>query len=268
MSDQNLENKDQPRKQVLTDAENYIREACEMLQREATRLRQEQETIDAMSKKLEHVHFSSTVKLNVGGHHFATSVQTLTKDPNSMLAAMFSGKFEMKPSDDGTFFIDRDGTHFRFILNYLRNGELILPEGATFLKELEAEAKFYQIQGILDELKPKTLKHFKESVILTNEEHRNVLKGWLTPMDGNWRLLFRASRDGFAAADFHSRCDNKGPTVTIVKSGNNIFGGFTEVSWKSKFTRASDRPYRCVFVCGEGWRERERGESGSLFRKA
>jgi len=236
MSDQNLESKDQPRNQVLTDAENYIREACEMLQREATRLHQEQETIDAMSKKLEHVHFSSTVKLNVGGHHFTTSVQTLTKDPNSMLAAMFSGKFEMMPSEDGTFFIDRDGTHLRFILNYLRNGELILPEGATCHKELEAEAKFYQIQGILDELKPKTPKHFEDSVILTNEEHRTVLKGWLPSLDGNWRLLFRGSRDGFATKTFHSKCDNKGPTVTIVKSGNNIFGGFTEVSWKSEFT--------------------------------
>ena len=146
MIDQHLETEDHPRNQVLTDAENYIREACEMLQREAARLRQEQETIDSMSKKLEHVHFSSTVKLNVGGHHFTTSVQTLTKDPNSMLAAMFSGKFEMKPSEDGTFFIDRDGTYFRFILNYLCNGELILSEGPTFLKELEAEAKFYQIQ--------------------------------------------------------------------------------------------------------------------------
>jgi len=233
MSDQNLETKDQPRNQVLTDAENHIREACEMLQREATRLRQEQETIDSMSKKLEHVHFSSTVKLNVGGHHFTTSVQTLTKDPNSMLAAMFSGMFEMKSSEDGTFFIDRDGTHFRFILNYLRNGELILPEGATFLKELEAEAKFYQIQGILDELKPKIPRHFEESVILTSEEHRSMLKGWLTPMDGTWRLLFRASRDGFAAQTFHSKCDNKGPTVTIVKSGNYIFGGFNEQSWTS-----------------------------------
>ena len=233
MSDQNLKKNDQPRNQVLTEAENHIREACEMLQREATRLRQEQETIDSMSKKLEHVHFSSTVKLNVGGHNFTTSVQTLTKDPKSMLAAMFSGKFEMKPSEDGTFFIDRDGTHFRFILNYLRNGELILPEGATFLKELEAEAKFYQIQGILDELKPKTPKHFEASVILTNEEHRSVLKGWLPSLDGKWRLLFRASQDGFAAATFHSRCDNKGPTVNIVKSGNNIFGGFTEESWTS-----------------------------------
>jgi len=235
MSDQNLENKDQPRNQVLTDAENHIREACEMLQREATRLRQEQETIDSMSKKLEHVHFSSTVKLNVGGHHFTTSLQTLTKDPNSMLAAMFSGKFEMKPSEDGTFFIDRDGTHFRFILNYLRNGQLILPEGARFLKELEAEARFYQIQGILDELKPKTPEHFEESAILTNEEHRSVLKGWLPSQEGKWRLLFRASRDGFATETFHSKCDNKGPTVTIVKSGNCIFGGFTEQSWRGKF---------------------------------
>jgi len=194
-----------------------------------------------MSKKLEHVHFSSTVNLNVGGHCFKTSVQTLTKDSNTMLAAMFSGKFETKPCEDGAFFIDRDGTHFRFILNYLRTGKLTLPEGATFLKELLEEAEFYQIQGIIDELgvsepsvqASKPAQSFEESVILTNENHRSVLKGWLPSQEGKWRLLFRASRDGFASAAFHSKCDNKGPTVTIVKSGNNIFGGFTEESWYS-----------------------------------
>ena len=97
-------------------------------------------------------YFPSIVKLDVGGQHFTTSLQTLTRDPNSMLAAMFSGRHEVQTTEDGSFFIDRDGTYFRFILNYLRNGELILPDGATFLKELEAEAKFYQLQGILDEL--------------------------------------------------------------------------------------------------------------------
>ena len=132
-----------------------------------------------MSKKLEHVHFSSTIQLNVGGHRFTTSLHTPTKDPNSMVAAMFSGKFEMKPSEDSAFFIDRDGTHFRFILNYLRNGKLTLPEGATFLKELADEAEFYQIQGILEELKSKAPKNFEESVILTNEEHRIKLHGSL-----------------------------------------------------------------------------------------
>ena len=220
-------------KQGLEAAEDHFKEACEIFQREAARLRQEQVAIDAMSKKLEHVHFSSTILLNVGGNRFTTSLQTITKDPNSMLAAMFSGKFEMEPSEDGAFFIDRDGTHFRFILNYLRNGKLTLPEGATFLKELADEAEFYQIQGILEELKPKAPKNFEESVILTNEEHRSKFNSWLPQYD-KWHLLFRASRDGFTTQAFHTKCDNKGPTVTIVKSGNNIFGGFTENSWKSK----------------------------------
>ena len=229
MDNQGIAKEEQSGKPDLEDAENYFKEACDIFQREATRLRQEREAIDHMSRKLENVLFSSTVKLNVGGHHFTTSVQTLTKDPNSMLATMFSGKFEMKPSEDDTFFIDRDGTHFRFILNYLRSGELVLPEGATCHKELEAEAKFYQIQGILNQIKHM----FEDSEILTDEEHRRLLKSWLPPLKGDWHLLFRASRDGFAVKTFHSKCDNQGPTLTIVKSGNYIFGGFTELSWNS-----------------------------------
>ena len=59
------------------------------------------------------------------------------------------------------------------------------------------------------------------------------VKTWL-PIQSEWRLLFRASRDGFAALAFHFKCDNKGPTITVVKSGGNIFGGFTENAWTSK----------------------------------
>ena len=231
--------------QVLTDAEIHIKQAWELLQQESKRLRQEgkeesrlhqEHEEDSTSKRATDVHFSATVKLNVGGHHFTTTVQTLTKDPESMLAAMFSGRFDTQPSEDGSVFIDRDGTHFRFILNYLRDGTLILPEGATFHKELEAEATFYQIQGLVEELKRiKQAMSFKEAEILTNKEHRQILSGWLpADLKGEWRLLFQASRDGFAAEAFHSKCDNKGPTVTIVKSGEFIFGGFTEVSWTSK----------------------------------
>ena len=159
-----------------------------------------------------------------------------------MLAAMFSGRFDMKPSEDGSFFIDRDGTHFRFILNFLRTGKLTLPEGATFTKELEEEAEFYQIQGLIDALSPAKLtvkvctpdEPFRESTILTYVEYRKILQGWLPEvLVGEWRLLYRASRDGFAASAFHSNCDYQGPTVTIVKSGANRFGGFTEESWKN-----------------------------------
>ena len=100
----------------------------------------------------------------------------LTKDRNSMLGVMFSEKFDMKPAEDDAFFIDRDGTHFRFILNYLRTGKLTLPEGVTALNELQEEAEFYRIKGMLDELK-------FNSEILTNNEHRDLLLGWLPPQN-------------------------------------------------------------------------------------
>ena len=51
-----------------------------------------------------------TVKLNVGGVHFKTSLLTLTKDPNSRLSAMFSGQFEEDLDEDGSYFIDREET--------------------------------------------------------------------------------------------------------------------------------------------------------------
>ena len=232
MSNKDTEQQQRSHDQALTYAENQIKEACEILQREASRVRQQQQSIDAMLKKPDQVHISSTVKLTVGGQYFTTSIQTLTKDPNSMLATMFSGKNEMKPSEDGSFFIDRDGTHFRLVLNYLRNGELVLPgDASNFVKELEAEAKFYKLQGILDELKPK---FFEKSKILWKEEHRRVLRDWLPEdLEGECRLLYRASRDGFSADVFHSRCDNIGPIITVVNSGGNIFGGFTTASWAS-----------------------------------
>ena len=52
--------------------------------------------------------------------------------------------------------------------------------------------------------------------------------------DRNWSLLYQGSRDWFGAFDFHSHCDHKPNTLTIVKSINgNIFGGFASAQWKS-----------------------------------
>ena len=35
--------------------------------------------------------------------------------------------------------------------------------------------------------------------------------------DQEWSLLFRASRDGFHAKDFHAFSDNQGPTLILIK---------------------------------------------------
>ena len=159
--------------------------------------------------------------------------------PGSMLHAMFSGRFDTKPGEDGSYFIDRDGTHFRYILNYLRTGKLVLPDDTVVRKELLNEAEFYQIDGILNELKAKP---FKDSAILSLEQ-RETLTDWLKDtresLSDDYVLLYRASRNGWAASNFHSCCDNKGPTVTLVKSGNYIFGGYTAQSWQSLSKRPS-----------------------------
>ena len=48
------------------------------------------------------------------------------------------------------------------------------------------------------------------------------------------KLLFRSSRDGATAAAFHSRCDDEGPTLTLIKdTDGNVFGGYTAVVWGS-----------------------------------
>jgi hypothetical protein len=40
---------------------------------------------------------------------------------DTFLEVMFSGRHELFPDADGAYFIDRDGAHFRHILNYLRD---------------------------------------------------------------------------------------------------------------------------------------------------
>lgn len=68
------------------------------------------------------------VKLNVGGIKYETTLTTLSVEgDDSMLGAMFSGRHELHPNDDGEIFIDRDGTHFGYILNMLRDANVEVP---------------------------------------------------------------------------------------------------------------------------------------------
>ena len=48
----------------------------------------------------------------------------------------------------------------------------------------------------------------------------------------DFKLLYRASRDGFEAQNFHKKCDGQSNTLTLVKTISQIrFGGFTENYW-------------------------------------
>ena len=119
-------------------------------------------------------------------------------------------------------------------MNYLRDGELLCPEDRTD-KGLLKEAKFYQVQGIIEQMEDKTPMSpglLGSSLIVKNKTHHSALQSWLPP-NATCSLLYRASTDGKTLADFHRCCDNKGPTLVLIKSGEYIFGGYTSKSWES-----------------------------------
>ncbi|KAL4458267.1 hypothetical protein ABPG75_013132 [Micractinium tetrahymenae] len=96
------------------------------------------------------------ITLNVGGRLFHTTRATLTKHPDSMLAAMFRGDMQAGLRDaQGHPFLDRDPTHFPTLLAYLRDSRIPpLPHGQLELQELRAEAEYFSMTELAAACKP------------------------------------------------------------------------------------------------------------------
>eukprot|EP01116_Phalansterium_solitarium_P011655 TRINITY_DN273_c1_g1_i1.p1 TRINITY_DN273_c1_g1~~TRINITY_DN273_c1_g1_i1.p1 ORF type:complete len:527 (-),score=173.97 TRINITY_DN273_c1_g1_i1:32-1612(-) len=82
-------------------------------------------------------------KLNVGGVHYVTTRSTLSKYPDSMLGALFSGRFQLQLDDEGRVFIDRDGDVFGAVLSFLRVGRWLLPPEPHAVERIRAEAEYF-----------------------------------------------------------------------------------------------------------------------------
>lgn len=61
-----------------------------------------------------------------------------------------------------------------------------------------------------------------------------------SPVSSRFVRCWHAKTDGWAASTFHSNCDGKGPTVTIVQVGNYIFGGYVDKSWGGEYLIMKD----------------------------
>ena len=62
----------------------------------------------------------------------------------------------------------------------------------------------------------------------------NNLKKFLEQAVGinpSWKLCYRASLHGWGASRFHSVCDGKTHTVTLIRKGAFVFGGYTDIAW-------------------------------------
>ena len=93
---------------------------------------------------------TNIIKLNVGGVLYQTTQDTLTKDQDSMLASMFSGRHPLKPDENGYHFIDRDGKLFEYILKFLRDDKIYLKNIPDVTLEcILDEAHYYCLSGLI-----------------------------------------------------------------------------------------------------------------------
>ena len=65
------------------------------------------------------------------------------------------------------------------------------------------------------------------------KEHKKQLEDWIGKGSRTFELVFSLTKDEGTAKAFHDKCDNQGPTVTVVYNDqNSIYGGYAYESWK------------------------------------
>ena len=69
--------------------------------------------------------------------------------------------------------------------------------------------------------------------IIKNEEQYNLICDYIDKNKAfKFELLYKGTKDGDTYDIFHKKCDNQGPTISIIESTDGqIFGGYTCKSW-------------------------------------
>ncbi|KAM7440204.1 hypothetical protein ABFA07_010517 [Porites harrisoni] len=94
-------------------------------------------------------------------------------------------------------------------------------------------------------------KLFHNTSLLSKDrlKFQTVLNVWFGNEQQEWQLLYRASKDGFSAASFHTKCDGHSPTLTVVLGTNgNLCGGFSDQPWRSDIPRGTYMPSNRCFL--------------------
>ena len=138
------------------------------------------------------------------------------------------------------FFIKRRKYKYKKILE---NNEKLIKE---LVKRIEInENKMNTIEKENKKVLEEKVKDLKlkdiDSKILTNYENIELINKRLKNSDLlkdkniNYKLLYRATRDGDEAKIFHEKCDNKKQILAVFKTTKGlIFGGYTEIGYKGK----------------------------------
>jgi BTB/POZ domain-containing protein KCTD1/15 len=97
--------------------------------------------------------YTAPVHIDVGGTIFTSSLETLTRYPESRLSKLFNGTTPIVLDTlKQHYFIDRDGKLFRYILNFMRYGTLALSDHFAELPALLEEARYFELTPLINDI--------------------------------------------------------------------------------------------------------------------
>ena len=103
-------------------------------------------------------------------------------------------------------------------------------------ENLELKLKVKELTEKVEKLSNpnKDKKLFNDSLILASETYKEKMLNFIGEKIETTELLYRGTRDGDLAKNFHEKCDNKAPTIVLCKDKTGqIFGGFAKAEWDS-----------------------------------
>ena len=160
-----------------------------------------------------------------------------------------------------TFALNSDSIELEisFPLKVIEKGILIIPETEKDSKQVisdlctvvnELRKKVKKLENPLSNLnisEEKLKENLSSNQIILNDEEEKMIFNWILskvkPEKKNVKktLLYKLTKDGDAASTFHSKCNNKGNTISLIRTTKGFrFGGFTTQSWSSSSSYKND----------------------------
>ena len=152
---------------LLTKFDDLVKrfrsEFNDIIEGERAKMKAELDAYNAEKQRMKAVEVSDNdiIHLNVGGHKLTTKRSTLCQVEGSLLASIFSGRWEdsLERDKDGAIFFDFNPQYFLVILDYLRVKKIATPENPAPLPKVpeDQEKSFNNLLGYLglsDEIVP------------------------------------------------------------------------------------------------------------------
>eukprot|EP01123_Difflugia_compressa_P010456 TRINITY_DN382_c7_g1_i1.p1 TRINITY_DN382_c7_g1~~TRINITY_DN382_c7_g1_i1.p1 ORF type:complete len:335 (-),score=73.63 TRINITY_DN382_c7_g1_i1:64-927(-) len=173
------------------------------------------------------------IDIELGGKRVATFQSTLCKAKGTKLEQIFSqDPIPLKKNTHRWYVLDRPKKPFRIILNYLRTGKFYMPTSEEEKNNLLKEIEYWGMQSAYE--KDAGVGAYFEGSSLLDPSQQVNLNLWYGKDTQKWKLIYKASRDGWESSDFHGKVDNVGATLTVIQANGFTFGGYTPIVWTSK----------------------------------